>query len=326
MSCYKNICLVDTPYALSIYLLKMSMDDIKKTLFFIGDSVNVNITKKLSHYVLVRNQSARSDWKYMTWLRFYKYIKCCYYGLTNLYVQDHLYIASQFIGHYKYVNLPDGPECYSTWEKSPYQPQRYTPENLKRKIKHYLSHGKMYDMKYGCNDQCVCRWIVTPKDKETIYIQGKEYLYIDASQLWKEANNEKKEFVKNVFGISDALLKQCQDIETLILTQPLREDCHLSDEEMFEVYAPYIEGKVNVVIKTHPRDKFDWGKFFPNAYVIDTYAPMQLLNYIGMMPKKAVTVSSSSISAMPESTEKIYLGTKVNSKILETYGDLFNKQ
>lgn len=321
----KNVCLVDTPYALSIYLLQMSMEDIKKTLFFIGDSVNINIAKRLPHYVLVRNQSAQHDWKYMSWLRIYKYLKCWSYPFANLYIQDHLYIASQFIGPYKYTNLSDAPDCYSIWEKSPYQPQRSIPASLKQRIKFYLSHGMMYDFKYGCNEQCTCRWITTKKDKETIYIREKEYLYIDASQLWKESGREKKEFIKLVFGISDELLNQCHNIETLILTQPLREDCHISDREMYEIYAPYIEDKANVVIKTHPRDKFEWGKYFPNAFVIDTYAPMQLLNYMGLNPKEAITVSSTSISAMPESTKKIFLGSKVNEKVYKTLGDLFNK-
>lgn len=245
---------------------------------------------------------------------------------ANLYVQDHLYIASQFIGSYKYVNLPDGPKCYSTWEKSPYQPQKYTPTNLKQKIKNFLSHGKMYDLKYGCNDQCICRWIMSPEDQKSIYIQNKEFLQLDASKLWKEADNEKREFIRNVFGISDELMGQCSFIDTLILSQPLREDCDLSDDEMYEVYAQYINNQPNVAIKTHPRDKFEWSKFFPNAYVINTYAPMQLLNYIGLIPKKAITVSSSSISAMPSNTKKIFIGTRINNKILRIYGDQCNQQ
>lgn len=322
MGCYKNICLVDTPYALSIYLLKISMDDIKKTLFFIGDSVNVNIAKKLPHYVLVRNQSAQSDWKYMSWLRFYKYIKCCYYGFTNLYVQDHLYIASQFIGHYKYVNLPDSPECYSTWEKSPYQPWKPSPKSLKQKIKNFLSHGAMYDLKYGMNNQCINRWVMNQQEQYTLYMKGRKSEVVNAADLWRNADIDKKELLKNVFYISEEDITRMQDAETIILTQPLREDCKLTNKEMYDIYAPYIRGTSKVIIKPHPRDKFDWGKSFNNVYVLESRAPMQLLNYMGFAPKRAMTVSSSSISAMPESTEKIYLGTKINDKIFQIYGDL----
>ena len=67
----RNVCLVDTPYALSIYLIRMSMEDIRNTLFFIGDSVNVDIAKRLPHYVFVKNQTAKDDWKYMSWLRLF---------------------------------------------------------------------------------------------------------------------------------------------------------------------------------------------------------------------------------------------------------------
>jgi len=302
------------------------MEDIRNTLFFIGDSVNVDIAKRLPHYVFVKNQTAKDDWKYMSWLRLYKYFRCWSYAFADLYIQDHLYIASQFIGPFKYTNLPDGPDCYTIWEKSPYQPQKYSPENMKQRIKHVLSHGCMYDLKYGCNEQCVNRWVMTMVDLNTSFIKEKKYDYIDAVELWKNASSEKKEFIKRVFGLSDEFVKNNENVETVILTQPFMEDCHLTEDEMYTIYSPYIVDQRNVAIKPHPRDKFDWLKYFPSASIIDTVAPMQLLNYIGLNPKMAVTVSSSSMSAMPESTKKIYLGTKVNNKIFQTYGDLFNAQ
>ena len=317
-----NVCLVDTPYALSIYLLKMSLKDISRTMFFIGDSINTSVANKLPHYVMVRNQSARSDWKYMSWLRFYKYIKCWSIPFANLYVQDHLYIASQIIGPYHYINLPDGPDCYSFWEKCPYQPQKNRPTKIKQMIKHFFSRGKMYDLKYGTNSQCLVRWVTTINDTRSIYLCDRTYEYIDAKQLWINASREKKEFIMHVFGVSNELLELNYDV--VILTQPFREDCHLTDEEVYNIFAPYILGRNNVAIKTHPRDKFDWKKYFPTAYVIDTYAPMQILNYIGFSTKEAITVCSSSISAMPDEVNKIVLGTKVNQKIFNIYGDRFN--
>lgn len=321
----KNVCLVDTPYALSIYLLKMSMDEIQHTLFFVGDSVNKKITEALPHYVLIRNQSARDDWKYMSRMRWFKYLKCFTYPFAKLYVQDHLYVASQFIGPYHYINLPDGPDYYTSWEGSPFQPYKYHPTTVKRWIKHILSHGPMYDLKCGMNEQCISRWITTESEKNTIYLKGKEYEYIDAARLWENANSEKRDFVMQVFGVSYDFINNSSTLDTLILSQPLREDCSLTDDEMVAVYKPVVDKYPNIAVKTHPRDKFDWKKFFPNVMVIDTYAPMQLLNYMGFNPKKAITVCSSSLSAMPDTTEKIFLGTKVNEKIFTIYGDLYNK-
>ncbi len=321
MKILRNICLVDTPYALSIYLLKMPMEDIEKTLFFVGDSIDSRIAEKLPHYVSIRNQSAKNDWKYMSWLRVYKYLKCLLYPFAKLYIQDHLYIASQFIGRYKYTNIPDGPDCYSTWEKSPYQPWVPSPKSLKQIIKNFLSHGAMYDLKYGMNNQCINRWVMNQREQYTIYIKGRKSEVVDAADLWCNADMDKQVLLKTIFYISEEDMARMQDAETMILTQPLREDCKLTDKEMYDIYAPYINGASKVLIKPHPRDKFEWIKYFSNAYVIESRAPMQLLNYMGFAPKRAMTVSSSSISAMPESTEKIYLGTKINDKIFQTYGD-----
>lgn len=324
MKLYKNICLVDTPYALSIYLLKMSMEDIHRTMFFVGDSVNVKIARELPHYALLRNQTAKNDWKYMSWLRFYKYIKCLSFPFAKLYVQDHLYIASQIIGPFKYVNLPDGPDYYVAWEGSAYPPYKYRPTTIKQKIKHILSHGPMYDLKCGMNEQCTNRWITTREEEKSSYLKGRNYEYVDAAKLWESADNEKRAYIMKVFGISDEFINQGMNAEALILSQPLREDCLLTDEEMAEIYAPYVKKYPNIAVKTHPRDKFDWKQHFPSVHVIETYAPMQLLSYMGFNPSIAITVCSTAISAMPETTKKILIGTNIHDKILHTYGDLCN--
>lgn len=324
----KNVCVIDTPYALSIYLLKMPIDEIKSTKFFVGDSVNTNIIYRLPHWVLIRNQSAKADWIYMSWLRIYKYLKCWSYPFAKLYAQDHLYIASQMIGPYNYTNIPDGPSCYTIWERCPFQPIKHTLPSIfqiKKWLKYILSRGKMYDLKYGINEQCINRWITTRDDEKSVFIKGKTYEYLDSTKLWENSTNEKRDLIKTVFGISDNLINNTNKIETLILTQPFQEDCGLTDDEMYDIYVPYILNRKFVAIKPHPRDHYNWKEKFPSAYVIETYAPMQLLNYIGIVPKEAITVSSSSISDMPETVRRIVLGTNVNQKIFNTYGDLFNK-
>ena len=317
----RNICLIDTPYALSIYMLRMSMEEIKRTMFFVGDAVNINIATKLPHYVLVKNQPIKDDWKYMSWLRLYKYLKCWSFPFTKLYVQDHLYIASSFIGSYHYVNLPDGPQCYGIWEKGPYKPKKPIYYNLswKSKIKNLLSYGATRGLMYGCNEQCVGRWITSHQEESSIYVRGKEYEYVDAFALWENASVEKQEFIKYVFNISNELILKKQDFDMLILSQPFREDCELTDKEMYDIYAPYILNRSNVAIKAHPRDKFDWKHYFPNVYLLETYAPMQLLNYIGFCPKEAMTVCSTSISDMPSNVKRTILGTQIHPKIYKTY-------
>ena len=240
----KNVCVIDTPYALSIYLLKMPIDEIKSTKFFVGDSVNTNIIYRLPHWVLIRNQSAKADWIYMSWLRIYKYLKCWSYPFAKLYAQDHLYIASQMIGPYNYTNIPDGPSCYTIWERCPFQPIKHTLPSIfqiKKWLKYILSRGKMYDLKYGVNEQCINRWITTRDDEKSVFIKGKTYEYLDSTKLWENSTNEKRDLIKTVFGISDNLINNTNKIETLILTQPFQEDCGLTDDEMYEYMKKHTE-------------------------------------------------------------------------------------
>ena len=119
-------------------------------------------------------------------------------------------------------------------------------------------------------------------------------------------------------------MQRAKDVDLLILSQPFVEDCGLSFEEMIELYKPYVEKYKHVVIKVHPRDKFDYESYFPNVEIMTNQAPMQLLNAMGVVYPNALTVCSTALSAMPSETNRIYLGTKVNAKIYKIYGDLCN--
>lgn len=327
MSKITNICLVDTPYALSIYLLKMSMDDIRQTKFFTSGSVNFRVLDKLPNgCISYWNYEPIASWKQMVKVRIDRLFKYPYIFWAKLYAQDHLAMSAQLIGRKNYTLVPDSPTCFETWEGSPLQPHCYPiSDNWTRRIKNWLSYKHtMYHQMYGTNEQCINRWIVNESEAETTYVKNKRYELIDPYQLWQNADDEKREFILRVYEIDTILLSELQEADTLILTQPLREDCKLSDDEYRQIYEPYIRKYPNTIIKPHPRDKFDFEKYFPNTLVLKSYAPMQLLNYMGIVPRRAITVCSSAISAMPDSVEKISIGTKVNKKVFAKYGDLCN--
>lgn len=323
----RNICLVDTPYALSVYLLKMSMDDILHTKFITSGSLSPCIITHLPNgCISYWNYEPIASWKQLVKVRIDRLIKYPYLFSSNLYAQDHLALSAQIIGRKNYTMIPDSPNCFETWEGSPLQPHDYPMcNNWIKRIKNWLSYqDTMYNHMYGTNNQCINRWVINKSDAKTKYLKNRSFEYVNPQQLWQNADDEKREFILQVYEIDFNLLNNLKDADTLILTQPLREDCGLSDDEYQQIFEPYICKNPNVIIKPHPRDKFDFEKYFPNTLVLKSYVPMQLINYMGIVPRRAITVCSSAISAIPDYVEKITLGTKVNTKIFNKYGDLYN--
>ena len=320
----KYICISDTAYSLALYLLLMSMDDINKTDFLLGNTINRKIKEKLP---LVHDIPSRWDWKtsfVCNRKSFWSYIN----GSTrHVYAQDHINYADALIGKNKYTLLEDAPGCYSQLDSVTFLTPREQNKgkNLKQRIKYYLAHTPIYGKTFGTNEQCVCRLVSDPRDINSPYIKGKNYQLVSLPDLWKNSDEEKKEFILNVFSISTKSIVESSTSELLILTQPFMEDCQLTEEEMVNLYQSYIERFKNVAIKVHPRDHFDYLKYFPQVKILDNNAPMQLLNIVGMNFSTALTVCSTALSAMPETTKRIYLGTNINPKIRNVYGDLCNE-
>ena len=326
----KNICLVDTTYALSLYLLKMTLCEIRDTLFFVGNAIPKEISSHLPHVIHIdmKDEDWTKSWKakMIYRIKIMWKLSFIYFPWIKCYAQDHLSFSDIVIWNKKYTLIEDAPHAYKCVDSvvylTPFEP--YRGSTLKWRLKYHLVHGPIYGRKFGTNGQCINRWVTTIEDLESNYIYNKPHEYIDYIKLWTDANEEKKIYIKEVFNVSKELIDFGQGADLLICSQPLVEDCNLSEEEVVIIYGPHICKSGNVVIKPHPRDNFDYKKHFSQVYVMDTKAPMQLLNAMGMTFKKALTISSTALSALPSNTEKIYLGTKVNKKIFDVYGDLCN--
>ncbi|PKC52200.1 LST-domain-containing protein [Rhizophagus irregularis] len=99
----------------------------------------------------------------------------------------------------------------------------------------------------------------------------------------------------------------------LILSQPLFQDAMVDTEDIQErVYRDIIDiycKGLEVYIKPHPRDTFNYEKVFNDVKVINKNLPIEILDfnpYINF--NKAITISSSSINGIDIVDEKIYLG------------------
>lgn len=319
----KSVCICDTTYSLALFLLVMSLDDILNTEFWLGNTIDVRIKGKLP---VVFN--IPQSWNWLTSLKYR--IKVSLSRIVShpkhVFAQDHINYADVLIAQSQYILLEDSPGGYSQLDSvsflTPHQPNK--GRTLKQRIKYGLAHTDIYGNTFGTNKQCICRLVTEAKDINCRYIKGTDYKFVPLMDLWNDADKGKKDFILDVFSISHESVEDCSKADLLILTQPFVEDCALTEEEMVDMYKPHIEQYKNVMLKIHPRDHFNYQKYFPKVRILDNKAPMQLLSAIGMNFPTALTVCSTALSAMPDTTKRIYLGTKVNPKIYEVYGDLFN--
>lgn len=331
MKYYKNTCIAFTTYTLSLYLLKMPLDKIQRTFFICNSHIPYSIVRNLPHFYYFRNNGDQIDrnWKQVLMVRLMKLFRWSFIKLTNIYAQDHQIYASEIIGHQKYTLMEDGPRCYDIIDKTQgLQPLEYGQgvTGIKRKFKIILTKSRMTGKYFGTNSQCIDRWITCKDDLSSPYIQGKKYTFLNYNELWNNSSEEKKSFIKSVFGIKDEQIEALRDADVMIFTQPFMEDCQLTEEEMYKLYADPLKQYPNakVIIKPHPRDVFKYDKYFKNCTILKTFAPMQLISLLGINPKVAITVSSTAMSEMPKSTQRIYLGTKVHPKIYAVCGDQCN--
>ena len=324
MNKIRNICIVDTAYTLSLYLLYMPMSDIQATLFFVGGTINSTIRNKLPNVVYLSPD--KCNWKTNLLFQIAKYFRWPCFLWSSIYAQDHIAYSDILIGRKNYTFIEDSPGTFSQLDSVSFlRPSKHERgENFKRRFKYWCSHTSINGQTFGTNNQCVNRIITFPNDVNTKYIKNKPYQLVSLTDLWNNSEEIKKEFILDLFSISKQTLVDASHVDLLILSQPFVEDCGLSTEEMINLYKPYIEKYKSVVIKIHPRDKFDYKKYFPNVEIMNNQAPMQLLNAVGVVYPVALTVCSTALTAMPQETKRIYLGTKINNKIFEVYGDLYN--
>ena len=321
---FRYTCIVDTPYALALYLLKMDCEAISRTFFCVGKNLSQEIVDSLPQarrfYVdQHRSRVARLIFR----------IKCFWCHVlfirdSKVYGQDHLVCSSQLICRKKYTLIEDGPRTYSMNKDLPGR-SVLNVTNLFLKMALYMLNGSIYLKSFGRNGQCENRWVTTGEDADLYQRDGVKVERLDIGLMWRQASKGKKEQVLRIFGGEEIDLNAdlpSKGAETILLTQPIMEDCGLSEDELAAVYRDRINCNLptGVVIKPHPRDKFDYESRFPNCKVMRTRLPMQLLCAFGMNFKRVITICSTSISDFPEETEIVWIGNEVNAKILNVYG------
>jgi len=236
---------------------------------------------------------------------------------SNIYAQDHLFFSAAILGPFPYTLIEDAPHFFDFYKNFNHFVPFYK-NSFKGKVRNMII-GSNYGKTLGTNSHCK-NVILTSSPKDLSILKDKKLTICDLSKLWKDSTAKKQKYIQEIFDINEDELKSDGII---IFTQPFMDDCKLTEEEQISLYAPYIEKykDMQIVIKKHPRDKVDYLRHFPNAKIMSTSAPMQILSAMGYKFDVAVTVSSSAVSSM-ENAKIEWIGTSVNSKIFKVYGDI----
>ncbi len=319
---YKYTCIVYNVYALMQYLLYASDEQLKKTFFYLvhPGSFDADMVKRLGAAKWVYYVSDESMWKQRLGILFkYRWR----IRRTTIYAQDCHWMASWLIGNSKYIYLEDSPKCISLVR--PEVDFIKFPPRTKLGIPMVWKYGTVFGHPAGTNQQCINRLLTQDIDIQSQYVRGKAYEKVDHLELWNKASDWKKSYILKVYDINNEVLSRLEKFQIWFLSSPLKEDANMTDEEIVQLYTPYFAEyqKQGLVIKPHPRDKFDYEKYFPQALVLKSRAPMQLLSeMLKIKVKQAVTICSSAVSSFDENeTQVIRLGAKIHPKIMAAYGD-----
>lgn len=325
---FDYVCIVGTVYALLLYLISSELEKIKSTYFFFGDGIAQSVRERFEHYSYYSTKKT-SGWEMAKRrfnkirLRFFPNQLFPFLKTSKIYAQDHLYFAPLLIQNRSYTLIEDGLNWFSIHmreESLNYQRTIAYQNSLKGKFQSAVL-GPLSTHPFGMSGQCKEILLSAPDD--TPFLKNKKVSVCDMSSAWENATVEKREYLLSKFGVT------AEDIETIgrksiiLFTQPLFSDNILTQTEHFEVYNKIISEfpAEDIIIKTHPRDKFPYQQYFPSVGLFDKPVPMELLSMAGVRFKKAVTICSTVVYTLPYKLDIIWVGSNVHPKIYDFFGD-----
>lgn len=256
--------------------------------------------------------------------RFLKYIHYPFLKDTEIFAYDMPYF-NILIGKREYNLLADAPNWLTL------NMQEHSVE-YNRQLRHASSflgkcqkllYGDIFINYFGRNNQC--KTVYLTEENHSPILKNKIVIINSLDTLWANASKEKQIYLKKIFGISEEDVNILNSRPIIFFSQPLIDDCGLTEEEDINLHKRIFSNysTSNIIIKTHPRDAFDYHKYFPNIVVYNKKVNSQLLLLVGVRPTKIVTICSTAIETFPETITCDYYGTTIHPKIEKYLGSLY---
>ena len=323
-----RVCISDSIYSLLFYLLFSSEKEIEETFFFFSDGIHESIRKKFKYHEYIefaRSVKSRRGYIFLIfrriYLNFFSHAKWPFLRTARIFALDYLYTAIPWIGKRTYTHIADGPNCFANLKVTPeYQTLLHARRHPLLSSLGRFVFGHLWHQGYGVARECELIMSSTP-DRLPEHA-GKVSVVYPLEDLWKHSSDSKKKWILNIFNVTENELNEMRKRDTILLTQQLATEGTVSEEELVSIYRKLLTGiaENQIVIKRHPRDRVNYKKYFPQAFVYDKFTPMQIFTLEGISFKTAVTIFSSSALSLGEYTRVIWGGTDVHPEILKRYG------
>ncbi len=324
----RSVCICYSIYPLLQFLLLMNEDMVKNhTCYFFGSEIPYNIRTKLPCFCY-ETRPART---------FYEKIKRIIVKLKLRITRDFIYpflkTAEFYAQDFGYLSILIGNQSYSMLQEAPNhlnfvgQKESFEFQRIKRKGESLngklesLFYGQISTHFHGYNSQCK-RFFLTEKSN-AIVLEDKDVCVDSLKSLWEQSEESKKKFILSVFDLNEEDKEILSSYPIIFLSQPWVNDCYIKEDDyvllLKDVFDHY--NTKELIVKCHPRDTFDYKKYFPDIQVFSKPISMQLLMLVAFKTKKVVTFTSSVVECFPENVEIDWFGTPTH-KLIKKMNDM----
>lgn len=313
----------DSSYAMLLYLLTCTKEEIESTYFFFSDGMPKHIRNNMEAQMTYFSSMEFLNKSLFNWKRLIATLKLRFTASRKwpilktgeLYGQEIAWYAPALIGWRKFVCYEDGLSSYIL-------PKQGFIFKLKSIVKAIIIGISAYPGWSGRCKQSIKENIFTGI-KDSGYRKDIPYKIINIQELWDKSSEDKKKKILGIYGVTEADKQALSSRTMLLLTQPLSQDGIITEEERIALYKDLIKGcdYNQIIIKTHPREILvPYEKIFPGVYVFNKKVPMQLLKLLNLNYKKVYTLFSTSAFDFMDSAEIIFAGTEVHPNCVKRYG------
>lgn len=323
-----HVCMTGSIHALLQYLILFDYDIVAHhTCYFLGYAVNDEISGRLPAVHFSTKQTG-TVWTPSRWIdklriRLSRNIKYPFLKTAQIFAMDGGFVPP-LIGHNDYALLSDGPLSMSQnmqVTSAEYQRQIQKKHTLQGQLEELL-YGPVAVFGWGNNKQCKAFYL-TEENQSAVF--GEKPVYVQSlQQMWQNASDKSKDFVKYVFGIDEGDMQILNNRKYIYLTQPIVKDRILAENEYVGILRSILShyDQSQVLMKLHPRDNFDYKKYFPEVGIYDKKVNMQLLVMLGASFQRAITICSSSANSFPETVELDWYGVDIHPKLKAFFGEM----
>ncbi len=324
-----HACMTGSIHALLQYLLLFDYDTVARhTCYFLGYGVSPELSAHLPAYYFKTKQTGTvltpSRWLDKISIRLRRNSNYPFLKHSKIFAMDVGFVPP-LIGSQPYALLSDGPLGISQNmqpSSAEYQRQIKKKHTLQGRLEELL-YGPVAVFGWGNNPQCR-EFYLTEENPNAVVLQGKPVHIRSLRHMWESASDETRQLVLNVYGIDDSDIALLNSKRYIFLTQPFTRDRTLTDDEyhhlLQRIFSHYDTSQM--LLKLHPRDKFDYQKHFPGIAVYDKKVNMQLLVLLGATVERAITICSSSVNSFPENVTVDWFGPDIHPKLKAFFGQM----